>query len=79
MFADRSEAGRVLAGRLERLRGADVVVVALPRGGVSVADEVARALDAPLDLDGRRKLGAPFQPELGIGAIAEDGPRVVLE
>ena len=77
MFADRSEAGRVLAGRLERLRGADVVVVGLPRGGVPVALEVALALDAPLDVVLVRKLGVPFEPELAMGAIGEDGARVV--
>jgi putative phosphoribosyl transferase len=77
VFADRSEAGRVLAAKLEHLRGADVVVVGLPRGGVPVALEVARALDAPLDVVLVRKLGVPFEPELAMGAIGEDGARVV--
>ena len=77
MFADRSEAGQVLARRLEHLRGADVVVVGLPRGGVPVALEVSLALDAPLDVVLVRKLGVPFEPELAMGAIGEDGVRVV--
>ncbi|MEX2500999.1 MAG: phosphoribosyltransferase family protein, partial [Trueperaceae bacterium] len=71
MFADRVDAGRALAGRLEALRDSDVVVLALPRGGVPVAAEIARALQAPLDVIGVRKLGAPMQPELAVGAIAE--------
>jgi putative phosphoribosyl transferase len=77
MFANRVEAGRRLASRLEHLRSADVVVLALPRGGVPVAAEVAEALDAPLDVILVRKLGAPFQPELGVGAIGEDNTRVI--
>ena len=52
-------------------------MLALPRGGVPVAFEVARALDAPLDVIVVRKLGVPFQPELGMGAIGEDGARVL--
>jgi len=55
----------------------DVVVVGLPRGGVPVAAEVARALEAPLDVIVVRKLGVPFQPELGMGAIGEEGVRVI--
>jgi putative phosphoribosyl transferase len=76
-FADRVDAGRRLAGRLEHLRGGPVVVLGLPRGGVPVAAEVARALGAPLDVIVVRKLGAPFQPELAMGAIGEDGIRVL--
>jgi putative phosphoribosyl transferase len=76
-FADRSEAGRRLAGRLAHLRGEPLVVVGLPRGGVPVAYEVAVALHAPLDVIVVRKLGVPAQPELGMGAIGEDGVRVV--
>jgi putative phosphoribosyl transferase len=76
-FADREEAGRVLAGRLERLRGQEAVVLGLPRGGVPVAFEVAKALDLPLDVIVVRKLGVPFQPELAMGAIGEGGFRVV--
>jgi len=76
-FADRADAGRQLAARLQRLRGQRVVVLGLPRGGVPVAFEVARALGAPLDVIVVRKLGVPFQPELGMGAIGEDGVRVL--
>lgn len=77
MFIDRAEAGRRLAQRLESFRGADVVVLGLPRGGVPVAFEVARALDAPLDVVVVRKLGVPFQPELAMGAIGEGDVRIL--
>jgi putative phosphoribosyl transferase len=77
MFRDRAEAGRRLAAALDHLRGEPVVVLGLPRGGVPVAFEVARALDAPLDVIIVRKLGVPFQPELGMGAIGEGGVRIV--
>lgn len=73
LFADRTDAGRQLAGRLEHLRGQPVVVLALPRGGVPVAAQVATALNAPLDVIIVRKLGVPFQPELAMGAVGEDG------
>jgi putative phosphoribosyl transferase len=73
MFLDRHEAGRALAARLRRFAGKHPVVLALPRGGVAVAFEVARELAAPLDLVLVRKIGAPQQPELAIGAVA-DGP-----
>ena len=73
---DRTDAGRHLARSLERLRGADVVVLGLPRGGVPVAFEVARSLGAPLDVIVVRKLGVPYQPELAMGAIGEGGIRV---
>jgi putative phosphoribosyl transferase len=76
-FADRVHAGRVLAGHLSGLGLVDPVVLALPRGGVCVAHPVAEVLDAPLDVLVARKLGAPSQPELAIGAIAEGGPRVL--
>ncbi len=78
-FVDRADAGRRLATLLEDLRSEDVVVVGLPRGGVPVAFEVARVLGAPLDVIVVRKLGVPFQPELGMGAIGEAGARVVDE
>jgi len=78
-FADRRAAGRALADRLERLNLDAPVVVALPRGGVPVAYEVATRLDAPLDIALVRKLGAPGQPELGIGALAEDGTVILDE
>lgn len=77
VFADRVDAGRYLARRLRHLRGEDVVVVGLPRGGVPVAAEVARALQAPLDVIVVRKLGVPFEPELATGAIGEGGVRVI--
>ncbi|QNS02322.1 phosphoribosyltransferase family protein [Streptomyces xanthii] len=78
-FMDRRDAGRQLAARLGHLQGADVLVLGLPRGGVPVAAEVARALGAPLDVCLVRKLGVPFQPELGMGAIGEGGVRVINE
>ena len=76
-FADRVDAGRRLADRLDHLRGQDVVVLGLPRGGLPVAFEVAQALNAPLDAIVVRKLGVPFQPELAMGAIGEGGVRVL--
>jgi predicted phosphoribosyltransferase len=75
-FADRRDAGRQLAARLLPLAGKDPVVVGLPRGGVPVAREIAIALRAPLEILAVRKLGAPHNPEYGIGAIAEDGTRI---
>ena len=77
-FSDRREAGRVLSTRLAAYAGrSDVVVLALPRGGVPVAAEVAAALGAPLDVFVVRKLGVPYQPELAMGAIAGGGVRVL--
>lgn len=78
-FADRRDAGRRLAPLVADLALADPVVLALPRGGVPVAYEVARALSAPLDVLVARKIGAPFQPELGVGALAEGGVAVLDE
>jgi predicted phosphoribosyltransferase len=75
-FDDRRDAGRRLAQLLLPLAGEGPVVVALPRGGAPVAREVADALGAPLEVLAVRKLGAPHNPEYGIGAIAEDGTRV---
>lgn len=72
-FTDRRQAGRQLAEGLAALELRDPVVLALPRGGVPVAAEVARALGAPLDVIVARKIGAPGHPELGIGAVAEGG------
>ncbi len=72
-FRDRREAGRQLAGLLDQLRDQNPLVVGLPRGGVVVAAEVARALEADLDVLVVRKIGAPGQQELGLGAIAEGG------
>ncbi len=76
-FRDRRDAGRRLAEKVGHLAGQDPVVVGLPRGGVPVAAEVARVLDAPLDVIVVRKLGVPHQPELGMGAIGEGGVRVL--
>src|SRR5262245_19788426 len=77
-FADRREAGIELASRLRQYAGRnDVVVLALPRGGVPVAYEVAQALDGPLDIFLVRKLGVPSHPELAMGAIASGGIRVL--
>lgn len=79
-FRDRSDAGRQLAARLGAYAGSgDALVLALPRGGVPVAFEVATALAAPLDLVLVRKLGAPHQPELAVGAVVDGAsPEVVL-
>jgi putative phosphoribosyl transferase len=75
IFVDRVDAGRQLAKRLSGLPG-DVRVLGLPRGGVPVALEVAKTIDAPLDVIVVRKLGVPWQPELAMGAVGEDGVRV---
>lgn len=78
VFRDRREAGRTLAGLLDHHRGRpDLVVLGLPRGGVPVAYEVARALQAPLDVFLVRKLRVPGRPELAMGAIASGGVTVV--
>ena len=78
IFRDRAEAGRRLAEKLLKYaKRPDVLVLALPRGGVPVAYEVARALDAPLDVFLVRKLGFPGQEELAMGAIASGGARVL--
>jgi putative phosphoribosyl transferase len=77
-FLDRADAGRLLAKHLARFAGrADVIVLALPRGGVPVGYEVARSLGVPLDVFIVRKLGAPGQRELAMGAIASGGTRVL--
>jgi len=79
VFRDRTKAGRLLAERLLHLRGADPVVLAVPRGGVPVGIPIAEALDAPLDLLLVRKIGAPGQPELALGAVVEgDPPQTVV-
>jgi putative phosphoribosyl transferase len=77
LFADREEAGRKLADRLVSYQGAAPVVLALPRGGLPVAAEVAAKLGAPLDVIVVRKLGVPYQPELGVGAVGEEGAVVL--
>jgi predicted phosphoribosyltransferase len=77
-FIDRSDAGRKLAKALACYRTRDPVIVALPRGGVPVAAEIAKALAAPLDLVLVRKIGVPFQPELAMGAVVDgDKPTVI--
>src|SRR5262249_33578483 len=79
-YQDRAEAGRLLAERLAKYKNRpDVLILALPRGGVPVAFEVARALNAPLDVFVVRKLGVPGQEELAMGAIASGGVRVLNE
>lgn len=76
-FEDRADAGRRLAGRLARYGDEDPMILALPRGGVPVGYEVSLALGAPLDVIVARKLGAPDQPELGVGAVAPGGVRIL--
>ncbi|MCX4415646.1 phosphoribosyltransferase family protein [[Kitasatospora] papulosa] len=78
-FTDRTDAGRRLSVALRHLGRRDPVVLGLPRGGVPVAYEVAQALGAPLDVIVVRKLGVPYHPELGFGAIGEGGVRVISE
>ncbi len=77
-FRDRSDAGKKLAQALSRRQGDDPVVLALPRGGVPVAAEVAAALRAPLDLVLVRKIGAPIYPELAMGAVVDGGAPVIV-
>jgi putative phosphoribosyl transferase len=73
-FRDRREAGQLLAEEMGFLKGKeDVIVLGIPRGGVVVAYEVAQAIDVPLDIYITRKIGAPHNPELAIGAVASDG------
>jgi putative phosphoribosyl transferase len=76
-FEDRRDAGRQLAGKLSRFGDERPVVFALPRGGVPVGYEISRSLEAPLDVFISRKLGAPGQPEFGIGAVAAGGVRIL--
>lgn len=72
-FKDRREAGRLLGVELKKEHGLDTIVLGIPRGGIVVAVEVAKTLDAHLDIVLSRKLGAPFNPELAVGAVSEDG------
>jgi putative phosphoribosyl transferase len=76
---DRKEAGELLAARLESYRDQQPIVLALPRGGVSVGFEIARRLGVPLDVLIVRKIGAPDNPEYGLGALVEDGTRLLDE
>ena len=78
-FRDRTDAGRRLAEHLAARWAPDVIVLGLPRGGVPVAAEIARALDAPLDVIVVRKLGVPTHPEVAMGAIGEGGVRLLDE
>lgn len=77
-FRNRSEAGRQLAQMLAACKGQQPVVLALPRGGVPVAAEVARALEAPLDLVIVRKIGVPYQPELAMGAVVDGRAPIIV-
>jgi putative phosphoribosyl transferase len=77
LFRDRTEAGRKLAAALTEFRGKDLVILAIPRGGVVVAAEVARALGAPLDIVVTRKIEAPGEPEYALGAVTQEGDVIV--
>lgn len=79
IFKNREEAGILLAKALKEYKGQDAAVLAVPRGGVVVGYYVAKELGCPLDVIVPRKLGAPYQPELAIGAVAEDGTTVLNE
>ncbi len=79
MFKDRKDAGKRLANQLLKYKGQDVVVLAIPRGGVQVGKEVAQALDAEFSIVVTRKLPYPDNPESGFGAIAEDGSTYLVE
>jgi putative phosphoribosyl transferase len=78
LFQNRREAGSSLAGELSSFKGrANLIVLGIPRGGVVVGHEIAKALDAPLDVYITRKIGAPHNPELAIGAVASDGTLLI--
>jgi predicted phosphoribosyltransferase len=79
MFRDREEAGRRLGARLTSYRDHQPIILALPRGGGVGGEQVARALEAPLDVIGARKIGAPGFPEFGIGAVGPGGARILDE
>lgn len=72
IFHDREQAGQLLAEKLQKFKDGNSVVLALPRGGVPIAAEVAKSLNIPLEILTVRKIGAPFQPELAVGALCED-------
>lgn len=78
-FKDRIQAGKKLTERLLKYKNENVIVLAIPRGGVVVAYEIAKTLNAPLDLIIPRKIGAPYQPELAIGAVTQDGTIILNE
>jgi len=77
-FKDRADAGRKLASALSHYRDTSPIIMALPRGGVAVAAQVAKALDAPLDVVLVRKIGVPMQPELAMGAVVDGGAPLVV-
>lgn len=77
LFLDRKEAGRLLADELEKYQDEDVIVYALPRGGVPLGVEIAKKLKAPLDLIISKKIGHPFNKEYAIGALAEEGEPIL--
>jgi putative phosphoribosyl transferase len=79
MFRDRIQVGKLLAERIIELKVSKPLVLAIPRGGVPVAKEIALALRAPLDLVITRKIGAPGEPEFAIGAVTQDGDMIVDE
>jgi predicted phosphoribosyltransferase len=76
-FANRADAGRQLGAALARFRGGRPLVLGIPRGGMPVAAEVARALDGDLDVIVARKIGSPISPELAVGAVTSDGTRYI--
>jgi len=78
LFEDRKEAGKMLAAKLEKFSDGEVMVLAIPRGGVVIGYEIAKKIHAPMDIIVPRKLRAPYQPELAIGAITEDG-NIILD
>ena len=77
-FEDRKEAGKMLAAKLEKFSAGRTMVLAIPRGGVVIGYEIAKKIHAPMDIIVPRKLRAPYQPELAIGAITEDG-NIILD
>ena len=79
MFADREEAGRQLAEQLSQYHGKDALVLALPRGGVVLGAVIARVLSLPLDIIAVRKIGHPSAPEFALGAVDEEGTRILNE
>ncbi|MEM5801813.1 MAG: phosphoribosyltransferase family protein [Candidatus Aenigmatarchaeota archaeon] len=79
MFRDRTEAGKRLAEILTKFKNENPIILAIPRGGVVVADEIAKNLNANLDIIVPRKIGAPGNPELAIGAVAQDGSLYIDE
>ena len=78
LFEDRKEAGKMLAAKLEKFSAGRTMVLAIPRGGVVIGYEIAKKIHAPMDIIVPRKLRAPYQPELAIGAITEDG-NIILD